>query len=121
MIFVLCAEHPVLSGTMDKYQKAWSDYRTRRNASWIEFVVLILLFIAICTFAKNITGIGWMLIPLLITHSIIQMRFLYFCCPRCGNTFNNPWGMNPLIRQKCFHCGLPKFASDGGDEQAHIS
>jgi len=40
-------------------------------------------------------------------------RVAHFACPRCGLAFFESWLFLKLLRDRCAHCDLPRYAADG--------
>jgi predicted RNA-binding Zn-ribbon protein involved in translation (DUF1610 family) len=49
---------------------------------------------------------------------ITSYQAQYFACPRCGKQFSSKWWyhMGMAFVRRCAHCGLPKYATNGGTQ-----
>lgn len=97
------------------YGEQWRRYKSLQIQFFgvlIGWVVVgqvpLYLFIAYQTYIPLLVFAGiW--VPLFI---VVMIRFTIWPCPRCGKWFSGTLGysLGPMA-QKCFHCGLPRFAS----------
>lgn len=106
---------------MQDYSQAWQAYRHGLRRNWLVlllFLPLALLLRAlvhnamIVRIAVSVPGMCWFL-------GAVAARYQadHFLCPLCGKQFTNGWQpyFGACSRWSCWHCGLPRHATDDRD------
>src|SRR6266851_7680503 len=114
----------------NKDSLSWIDYRRRRTAYWLVFLFyfpyMMILWLIATLIQKNTSHA--VQYKIIITGFFAfgavwywaGLRWVLWPCPRCGKaySFKFPWGN--VLRRKCAHCGLKKWADPASESQANV-
>lgn len=105
---------------MADYSAQWADYRRVRNVALAVLFGLIPLMVAVRAvfrlfeserlgeYGSAVVLLCWLLTALYTGGKLTAWR-----CPRCGEPYGFRWWYKgtALLKRKCAHCGLEKFAN----------
>lgn len=90
--------------------KEWNVYRRRRRAARIWFVIMIpmlfgLMFVS-AWLELPFWASGALFIAICMVWGVLNLRWVYFPCPRCGRPLHGTWCYVNTVAGRCIHCGL---------------
>jgi hypothetical protein len=109
-------------GGLQRYQRQWQAYRTRRNVIAIVLVVEFLLFLPFVALVvgleKHLFSTDKSFFPAALLWGALYIftasRLRSFPCPRCGRNFFGGFFATPetVLGRYCANCGLRKYREE---------